>query len=45
MRRRSMRRWSWTRIMTSPDTVAFVNGVLGGFMRGEFPETAAETQD
>ena len=28
-----------------PDTVAFVNGVLGGFMRGEFPETAAETQD
>lgn len=25
-----------------PDTVAFVNGVLGGFMRGEFPEAAAE---
>lgn len=23
-----------------PDTVAFVNGVLGGFMRGEFGETA-----
>ena len=22
-----------------PETVAFVNGVLGGFMRGEFPET------
>lgn len=21
-----------------PDTVAFVNGVLGGFMRGEFPD-------
>ena len=21
-----------------PDTVSFVNGVLGGFMRGEFPE-------
>lgn len=26
-----------------PETVAFVNGVLGGFMRGEFPgESAAE---
>ena len=25
-----------------PDTVAFVNGVLGGFMRGEFPELKAE---
>ena len=25
-----------------PDTVAFVNGVLGGFMRGEFPEQAQE---
>lgn len=26
-----------------PDTVSFVNGVLGGFMRGEFPaETPAE---
>ena len=27
-----------------PDTVAFVNGVLGGFMRGEFgaPEAAQE---
>ena len=23
-----------------PDTVAFVNGVLGGFMRGEFGQTA-----
>ncbi|MBR1457171.1 MAG: transcription antitermination factor NusB [Oscillospiraceae bacterium] len=23
-----------------PETVAFVNGVLGGFMRGEFPERA-----
>ena len=29
-----------------PDTVSFVNGVLGGFMRGEFPETAeSETQE
>ena len=28
-----------------PDTVAFVNGVLGGFMRGEFPETAAQVQE
>ncbi|MBR0040339.1 MAG: transcription antitermination factor NusB [Oscillospiraceae bacterium] len=26
-----------------PETVAFVNGVLGGFMRGEFPGT--ETQE
>ena len=26
-----------------PDTVSFINGVLGGFMRGEFP-TAEETQ-
>ena len=25
-----------------PDTVAFVNDVLGGFMRGEFPEQAQE---
>ena len=25
-----------------PDTVAFVNGVLGGFMRGEFPATEQE---
>ena len=25
-----------------PDTVAFVNGVLGGFMRGEFPERVEE---
>ena len=27
-----------------PDTVAFVNGVLGGFMRGEFPEAAQEQE-
>ncbi|MGI5976538.1 MAG: transcription antitermination factor NusB [Candidatus Limivicinus sp.] len=27
-----------------PDTVAFVNGVLGGFMRGEFPD-GADVQD
>ena len=27
-----------------PDTVAFVNGVLGGFVRGEFPESAQEAQ-
>ena len=28
-----------------PDTVSFINGVLGGFMRGEFPgntESAGE---
>jgi N utilization substance protein B len=25
-----------------PDTVAFVNGVLGGFMRGEFPAAEQE---
>ena len=25
-----------------PDTVAFVNGVLGGFMRGEFPSEEKE---
>ena len=25
-----------------PETVAFVNGVLGGFMRGEFPGTDAQ---
>lgn len=25
-----------------PDTVAFVNGVLGGFMRGEFPGVSTE---
>ena len=25
-----------------PDTVAFVNGVLGGFMRGEFPAQPAD---
>ena len=28
-----------------PDTVAFVNGVLGGFMRGEFPESAEARQE
>lgn len=31
-----------------PETVAFVNGVLGGFMRGEFgvePDAAAETEE
>lgn len=28
-----------------PETVAFVNGVLGGFMRGEFPGLSAETGD
>lgn len=28
-----------------PDTVAFVNGVLGGFMRGEFPSDAEEKQE
>ena len=28
-----------------PDTVAFVNGVLGGFMRGELGEDGAEEQD
>ena len=28
-----------------PDTVAFVNGVLGGFMRGEFGQNASATQD
>ena len=25
-----------------PDTVSFVNGVLGGFMRGEFPQAEQE---
>lgn len=25
-----------------PDTVSFVNGVLGGFMRGEFPQNEQE---
>ena len=25
-----------------PETVSFVNGVLGGFMRGEFPEAAPQ---
>ena len=28
-----------------PDTVAFVNGVLGGFMRGEFGQTAAVQEE
>ena len=28
-----------------PDTVSFVNGVLGGFMRGEFPESEASCQE
>ena len=28
-----------------PDTVAFVNGVLGGFMRGEFPEVQTEVSE
>ena len=28
-----------------PDTVSFVNGVLGGFMRGEFPEAGAPQQE
>ena len=28
-----------------PDTVSFVNGVLGGFMRGEFPEIKEENQE
>lgn len=29
-----------------PETVAFINGVLGGFMRGEFGESAeAETEE
>ena len=29
-----------------PDTVSFVNGVLGGFMRGEFaPQGSASTED
>lgn len=28
-----------------PDTVSFVNGVLGGFMRGEFPEDTEATQE
>lgn len=28
-----------------PDTVAFVNGVLGGFMRGEFPEKADAAEE
>ena len=29
----------------SPDTVAFVNGVLGGFMRGEFPAAPEAPQE
>jgi len=28
-----------------PDTVAFVNGVLGGFMRGEFPAAAESLEE
>ena len=28
-----------------PDTVSFVNGVLGGFMRGEFPENTETVQE
>ena len=28
-----------------PDTVAFVNGVLGGFMRGEFGQTAPTREE
>ena len=28
-----------------PETVAFVNGVLGGFMRGEMPGAAAEKEE
>ena len=28
-----------------PDTVSFVNGVLGGFMRGEFPQTDLDPQE
>ncbi len=28
-----------------PDTVSFVNGVLGGFMRGEFPQESASQQE
>ena len=28
-----------------PDTVAFVNGVLGGFMRAEYPESAEEEKE
>ena len=28
-----------------PETVAFVNGVLGGFMRAEMPETETETRE
>lgn len=27
-----------------PETAAFVNGVLGGFMRGEFPENETEAE-
>ena len=28
-----------------PDTVAFVNGVLGGFMRGEFGQTVSAQEE
>ena len=28
-----------------PDTVSFVNGVLGGFMRGEFPKSEQAQQE
>lgn len=28
-----------------PDTVAFVNGVLGGFMKGEFPKEAEDADE
>ena len=28
-----------------PDTVAFVNGVLGGFMKGEFPKESETADD
>ena len=28
-----------------PDTVSFINGVLGGFMRGEFPEVEVPRQE
>lgn len=28
-----------------PETVSFVNGVLGGFMRGEFPEKADNSEE
>ena len=28
-----------------PDTVSFINGVLGGFMRGEFPSEETTEQE